>query len=99
MVKEFRIVKQVGNSKPYSLYTFSNFNDCYVHLLELIQNQQRCVNKKYYVTNAFFKNKYPAFVDGIITYTIEVRKVEEWNKYIEDNSNYRKENKIVYLAR
>ena len=85
-MEEYRIVKQVGNSKPYSLYTFNNFNDCYLHLLKLIEMQQTEVNKKYYVTNTFFKNKYPPFIENIIKYTIEVRTVNKWKEYKEQKA-------------
>lgn len=94
-MEEYRIVQQIGNSKPYSLYTFNNFNDCYLHLLNLIQIQQSSVRKKYYVTNSFFNNKYPPFLDGIVQYTIEVREVNEWKEYKEEKVASKNLNKKV----
>lgn len=94
-MEEYRIVKQIGDSKPYSLYTFNNFDDCYMHLLNLIEIQQSSVNKKYYVTNSFFKNKYPPFINGIIRYTIEVRKVNNWKEYRKDENSKKNINKKI----
>lgn len=94
-MEEYRIVKQIGDSKPYSLYIFNNFNDCYMYLLKLIDIQQTSVNKKYYVTNSFFKNKYPPFINGIIRYTIEVREVDSWKEYKESKTSSKSINKKV----
>lgn len=94
-MEEFRLVEQVGDGKPFSIHIFKNFNDCYMYLLKLIKLQQGSVRKKYYVTNSFFKNKYPPFVEGIKKYTIEVREVDTWREYVEEKSSNKSIDKKV----
>lgn len=77
-MKEYRIVQQIGEGKPYSLEVFKSFESCYAHLLFLIEEQQTHVNKKYFVQNSFFKNKYPEFTQNIKIYRIECRDVGNW---------------------
>ena len=88
-MKEYRIVIQKGNSKPYSLWTFSNFNSCYGKLLEMINNNKTFVNKLYYITNPFFNNIYQPNLPNMTYYTIECRNVSDWKflKEIEKNTN------------
>ena len=81
LYEEYRIVIQQGGGKPYSLWTFKSFNECYAQLIELIQNQTKNVKKEYYVTNDFFKNEFQPFYNGITKYTIQKRKVNEWETY------------------
>lgn len=91
---EFRIVIQQGKGRPYSLYTYNNFNQCYNELLELIKNRKNCVNKKYYVANDFFDNEYEPTLENLILYNIQVREVSVWKDYTE---NANQKNNVVYF--
>lgn len=86
-MKEYRIVRQNGNSKPYSLWSFSNFDSCYGKLLELINSQSLCINKLYYVTNKFFNNNYQPNLPNMTYYTIECRTVSDWEIVTEKENN------------
>ena len=81
-MKEYRIVRQNNNAKPYSLWTFDNFGTCYCRLLELISDIGNCVTKDYYVCNDFFENKF--FASASIKLKIEVRDVGAWKTYEEE---------------
>lgn len=96
-MKEYRIVVQNGNAKPYSLWTFSSFDCCYVKLLEFIQDKSTQLRPEYYVINSFYKNKYPALLGTITTYKIECREVTEWNLYSKEVEEKRENSKIIYF--
>ena len=94
---EFRLVVQNGDARPYSLWTFPNFEACYVKLIEIIQNKSTCVRPEYYVINEFYKNTYQPFLKDITKYTIECREVTEWVLYKKENEKNNKKSNIVYL--
>lgn len=86
-MKEYRIIKQIGDSKPYSFRTFSSFEECYFELLRLIDLQKENVRKEYYVTNDFYNNEYPPFFKNITIFTIEERSVNSWKLYKQNKNN------------
>lgn len=96
-MKEYRIVVQKGNCRPYSLWTFKTFDDCYIKLLELINLQSMNVKKEYYVINNFFDNQYVPFLNDITKYTIECREVTEWRKYEKEKRHNKSTNKVISL--
>lgn len=79
-MKEYRIIKQIGNARAFTLWTFTDFNACYFKLIELINNQSLQVNKNYYVFNDFFDNQMELTEDSI-KYWIETREVDNWVLY------------------
>lgn len=85
-MKEYRIIKQIGNSRAFTLWTFSNFEACYFKLIELINYQSQQVNKDYYVFNDFFENQMP-LKENSIKYWIETREVNEWVLYSNDKKH------------
>lgn len=93
-MKEFRIIKQIGDSKPYSFKTFSTFEECYIELLRLISLQEENVKKEYYVLNDFYNNQHPPFLKNIVKFKIEEREVNEWKTYTKKEL---KGNKIIDL--
>lgn len=98
-MEEYRIVVQNGSGKPYSVWTFDNFDSCYYKLLDMIRSQCTWSNKEYYVFNDFYNNEYPPFVNAR-KYTIEHRKVSDWKIYKEKkqkNKNSNSNGKIVNL--
>lgn len=93
-MKEFRIIKQIGDSKPYSFKTFNTFEECYIELLRLISIQEESIKKEYYVVNDFYNNKHQPFLKNIVKFKIEVREVEKWETY---SKKELKGNKIIDL--
>ncbi len=91
-MEEYRIIVQKGKGKPYSLWSFSNFNDCYMKLLEITSNHSNMVNKEFYVNNDFWNNKYQPFLPNITFYTVECRNVSKWETYKEKSKS---KNKIL----
>ena len=93
---EFRIIEQIGDSKPFSLWYFKTYEQCYLKLLELIDDCRDTVKKEYYVLNEFYKNEHPPFLSNIRKFKIECREVEEWFKYEPD---VKAKNKVIPFRR
>ena len=92
-MQEFRILRQNGTGKPFSLWTFSSFEACYCQLLELIEDCSNCVCKDYYVFNDFYENEF--FPSANYKFKIECREVGKWRTYVtEENKNNKKIIKI-----
>ena len=96
-MKEFWLVIQHGNAKPYSLWTFSTFEGCYSKMLEFIFYKKKSVRPEYYVLNDFYKNEYQPFLADITKYKIEVRDVNDWKILHEKEKSSRNDNKIINL--
>ena len=95
-MKEYRIVTQHGNAKPYSLWSFKTYEACYLKLMEIIQSKKSSISNEYYVLNDFFENKYLPF-GNITKYRIEVREITDWRILTEKEKENRnnKNNKIL----
>ena len=85
-MREYRIIKQIGNARSFTLWTFTDFNACYFKLIELINNQSLQVNKHYYVFNDIFDNQMDLTPD-CIKYWIETREVNEWVLYSQNSKH------------
>ena len=92
-MKEYTILIQNGNAKPFTLHTFNDFELCYCKLLEMINTDK--VRKEYYVLNDFYKNEYVPFLNNITKYTIKVRDVSEWEIYSEKKNTTQSSSKKV----
>lgn len=92
---EYRIVEQHKKGKEYSLWSFYSFNECYSKLLEMIENQKKCVSNKYYVCNDFYDNEYEPFFEDLTKFTIQVREVTNWKDYKENTQQ--KNNNILFF--
>ena len=55
---EYRIIRQNNNAKPFSLWTFDNFEACLCKLQDMINDTGNCFCKDYYVFNSFYENHY-----------------------------------------
>lgn len=94
-MKEYRIVKRVSGGMPYSVWKFKTFETCYFQLLRLISGHADSIRKEYYVTNEFFKNKYPPYLPNITVYTIEAREVDSWREFKKEEKS--ENHKIIKL--
>ena len=93
-MQEYRIIRQNGTGKPFSLWTYNSFETCYCKLLELIVDCSSCVHKDYYVFNDFYKNEF--FPSATYKFKVEYRQVGEWQTY-EEEKQQRKNNKIIKI--
>lgn len=91
---EYRIIRQNRNGKPFSLWTFDNFEACYCKLLDMINNTGDCFSKDYYVFNDFYNNE--CLPSALIKFKIECREVGEWKVYSleKEKESYEKITKI-----
>lgn len=96
-MREYRIVIQHGNARPYSLWTFKTYEACYLKLMEFISAKKDAVNDKYYVLNDFYENKHIPFGD-ITKYKIEIRETTEWKILTEKEKEIKNNNKIIYFG-
>ena len=98
--KEYRIIRQHGKAKPYTLWTYNSFEACYQKLLELISTSGNRFGTDYYVYNDFFENEHTK--EATDKYMIECRDVGEWIRYSEkenvNNNEYYQDN-IIYLQK
>ena len=95
---EFRIVEQIGEGTPFSLWSFKSYEQCYLKLIDLIHDCKTSVKKEYYVINEFYNNEYPPFLSDIRKFKIECREVDDWVIYNPDVKSNNK-NKIVQFRR
>lgn len=93
-MKEYRIIKQHRNAKPYSLWTFNTFEACYLQLLTLIESTGNYFHRDYYVFNDFYKNEFTT--EASDKFRIEVRDVGEWETYSEEKPQ-KSYNKIIKI--
>ena len=91
---EYRIMRQNGTGKPFSLWTYSSFDACYYKLLELIENCSSRVCKDYYVFNDFYENEF--FPSATYKFKIEYREVGNWKSYTSEKKE-KKYNKITKI--
>ena len=91
---EYRIIRQNGTGKPFSLWTFNSFEACYCKLIEMVNNCGNCFNRDYYVFNDFYENDY--FPSASFKFKVEFREVGEWKTYSTEkkHKNYSKITKI-----
>lgn len=94
---EYRVVVCHNNAKPFSLYTFNDFHDCYAELIRLISIKQNSAKPEYYVYNDFYENIYPPIINQLTTFKIECRKVSNWEMYTENKDINTKKGKIINL--
>ena len=93
-MQEYRILRQNGTGKPFSLWTYSSFEACYCKLLELVDDCSSCVHKDYYVFNDFYENEF--FPSANYKFKIECREVGKWKSY-SNEKNIKKYNKITKI--
>lgn len=93
-MQEYRIFRQNGTGKPFSLWTYNSFEACYCKLLELINNCSSCVHKDYYVFNDFYDNEF--FPSAYYKFKIECREVGKWKSYTLEKKE-KKYNKITKI--
>lgn len=96
-MEEFRIVVQHGSGKPFSFWTFTSYWECYVKLLEFIQDKSKQVKPEYYVLNDFYENKYPASLSHMTKYKIESREVTDWVLYSKEKEEEKENSKIIFF--
>lgn len=96
-MKEYRIIKQYKDAKPYSLWTLDSFEACYGQLLVLIENTADYFHRDYYVFNDFYKNECSPSASN--KFKIEVRDVGAWKTYEEKEKEdqYKNDNKIIKI--
>ena len=91
-MKEYRIIKQIRDALPFSLWTFNSFDACYAQLQVLIQSTGDYFHKDYYVFNDFYENEFTP--DAKVRFKIEVRDVGNWETYgeasAEESNNTKK---------
>ena len=96
-MKEYRIIQQHKNGRPFSLWIFDSFDACYSQLLVLLENTGDYFHKDYYVFNDFFNNQFTP--DASEKFKIEVRDVGAWKTYSAEEEvlkqNYN--NKIIKI--
>lgn len=95
-MKEYRIMQQIGEGKPFFFFTYHDFNIAYLELLKLIKMHQDDIKKEYYVLNDFYDNKYPPFLPDIKKFWIEEREVDSWVMCTKDKQE-KKNSKIIKM--
>ena len=93
-MKEFRIIQQHRNGKPFSPWTFNNFESCYSQLLILIENTGNYFHRDYYVFNNFYENEFTTSASE--KFKIEVRDVGAWETY-EKEEQIKNSKKIIKI--
>lgn len=77
------------------IHFYNNILSAKQKLFEMIQLEEER-GRAYFVDNDFFNNKYP-FGINLKYYSIKVRDVSEFEKYSEEESIEKENQKIIYL--
>lgn len=96
-MKEYRVMQQFGDGRPFYYLTFKTFEGAFSELLRLIALHKQGVNKKYFVLNDFYKNEFPSLLNDMYKLWIEYREVDEWKMSTGKEKENKKSNNIVYL--